>query len=104
MTYTFRFQSAECSAVQLRNGQLYVEVPAGEIPTGGKECFNLLLAHAEDHLDCTYVFVGLLKDRPDRESLMGAFRLMGFETVIPDHALCPNNPDYIYMAYTCTRR
>ncbi|KAJ7323474.1 Ornithine decarboxylase antizyme 1 [Desmophyllum pertusum] len=106
--YSFRFKSgerdiAECRAV-LQNGQLYVEVPAGEIPPGGKECFISLLEYAEEHLDCTYVIFGLLKDRQDRESLMGTFKLMGFETVTPGHALCPNNPDYIFMAYTCTMR
>ena len=46
LLYSFRFKSgehdvAECRAV-LQNGQLYVEVPPGEIPPGGKEWYKTL--------------------------------------------------------------
>lgn len=90
---------AEWRAV-LHNGQLYVEVPDGEIPPGSKECFVSLLEYAEEYLSCEHVFVGLLKDRTDRASLMRTFMFMGFETVKPNHELCPSSPDFIFMAYT----
>lgn len=84
----------------LQNSFLYVEVPHGEIAPGGKECFVSLLEYAEEHLDCTHIFVGLLKEREDRVSLMRTFMFMGFETVKPGHELCPDSPHFIFMAYT----
>lgn len=33
-------------------------------------------------------------------SLMRTFMFMGFETVKPNHPLCPSNAHYIFVAYT----
>ncbi|KAK3742130.1 hypothetical protein QZH41_015753, partial [Actinostola sp. cb2023] len=79
------------------NGRLYVHVPM--LP-GSKECFVSLLEYAEEELSCTHVFVCLLKDRPDTASMMRTFMFMGFETVMPGHEMCPNDPKYVFMAYT----
>ena len=60
--YSFRFKSgerdvAECRAV-LQNGQLYVEVPAGEIPPGGKEWYTTLRTELNVLLECrTYELI-----------------------------------------------
>ncbi|XP_022797866.1 ornithine decarboxylase antizyme 1-like, partial [Stylophora pistillata] len=104
LRYSFRLKSGEHDVVEwravLQNSFLYVEVPQGEIAPGGKECFVSLLEYAEEHLDCTYIFVGLLKEREDRASLMRTFMYMGFETVKPGHEFCPDSPHFIFMAYT----
>ncbi|KAL9978889.1 hypothetical protein ACROYT_G016472 [Oculina patagonica] len=104
LLYNFHLKSGEHGVAEwravLQNDQLYVEVPHGEIPPGGKECFISLLEYAEEHLHCTHVFVGLLKNRKDRASLMRTFMFMGFETVKPGHELCPNDSHFIFMAYT----
>lgn len=104
LLYNFHLKSGEHDVAEwmavLQNEELYVEVPRGEIPPGAKECLISLLEYAEEHLDCKHVFVGLLKDRKDRASLMRTFMFMGFETVKPGHELCPNNSHFIFMAYT----
>lgn len=104
LLYSFHLKSGEHDVAEwiavLQNEKLYVEVPQGDIPPGAKECLISLLEYAEEHLDCTHVFVGLLKDRKDRASLMRTFMFMGFETVKPGHELCPNNSHFIFMAYT----
>ncbi|XP_020901677.1 ornithine decarboxylase antizyme 1, partial [Exaiptasia diaphana] len=82
------------------NGCLYVHVPEDEMLPGSKECFVSLLEYAEEELACTHVFVCLLKDRPDRASMMRTFMFMGFQTVKPGHEMCPDDPKYVFMAYT----
>lgn len=34
------------------------------------------------------------------ETLMRTFMFLGFETVRPNHKMCPDNSGYIFMAYT----
>ncbi|CAH3027014.1 unnamed protein product, partial [Porites evermanni] len=102
--YKFHLKNGDHSLAEwravLQDGQLYVEVPEGELPVGSKECFVSLLEYAEENLSCEHVFVGLLKDRADRETLMRTFMFLGFETVRPNHKMCPDNSGYIFMAYT----
>ncbi|XP_031575217.1 ornithine decarboxylase antizyme 1-like, partial [Actinia tenebrosa] len=90
---------AEWSAVHI-NECLYVHVPNEEMQPGSKECFVSLLEYAEEQLNCTHVFVCLLKDRPDRTSMMRAFMFMGFQTVKPGHEMVPEDPNYVFLAYT----
>ncbi|XP_068708057.1 ornithine decarboxylase antizyme 1-like [Montipora foliosa] len=102
--YCFRLKNGDHHIIEwkavLQNGQLYVGVQDGELPLGSKECFVSLLEYAEEYLKCEHVFVGLLKERPDRASLMRTFMFMGFETVKPNHELCPSSESFIFMVYT----
>lgn len=104
LLYSFHLKNGDHDITEwnavLQNDQLYVEVKDDELPPGSKECFVSLLEYAEENLKCEHVFIGLLKERPDRASLMRTFMFMGFETVTPGHTLCPNNGNFIFMVYT----
>lgn len=59
---------------------LYVEIPLNI----SKETFIALLDHAEEDLDVTQVVACIDERRTTRDSLIRAFKFMGFENIHPD--------------------
>jgi hypothetical protein len=78
------------------NGRLFVSIPEGPVPHGGKECFIRLLDYAEEELKCQQVYVCCEKERPDRADVLRTFAFLGF-TVVPPTLSPVDNPELVLM-------
>lgn len=83
------------------DGNLYVEIPDGNLPAGSRECFVALLEYAEDTLGIKAMFLCIPKARDDRAEILRTFMFIGFEIVhLKFCSFLPPNDKFIFMAYS----
>lgn len=99
--YNRDYHVSTWTGISQAGGDLFVEVPDGDLPAGSKECFVSLLEYAEEVMESECLFLCVDKHRNDRSILIRTFMFLGFEVVNAD--MCkrvPKNENYIFLGYT----